>query len=395
MRDSRETASCAACGGEMSPFVEFPGVPTNSCVLLDTQEQARSYPRGDIVLGACRRCGFISNIRFDETLAQYASRYEETQGFSPTFRKFHRELATDLIGRHDIRNKDVLEIGCGKGEFLAMLCELGRNRGIGFDPSFDESRDIFPEDVEARVVRDFFSEEHADVDADVVCCKMTLEHIPNVEKFARLACGAMRDGGDAVVFFQVPNALRILRDCAFEDIYYEHCSYFTAGSLGRLFRSFGLAIHRLTTEYADQYLAIEAKPPESQDASSTISAVDDVDEIERLITGFAERCAQKIESWQQRLDAANKNGPVVLWGSGSKAVAFLSAVDTGERIEHVVDINPHKHGYYLPGSAQRIISPDELAAVNPGTVIIMNPVYREEISAALRERKVEAEILSL
>jgi SAM-dependent methyltransferase len=358
----------------MSPFVEFPGVPTNSCVLLDTQEQARSYPRGDIVLGACRRCGFISNIRFDETLAQYASRYEETQGFSPTFRKFHRELATDLIGRHDIRNKDVLEIGCGKGEFLAMLCELGRNRGIGFDPSFDESRDIFPEDVEARVVRDFFSEEHADVDADVVCCKMTLEHIPNVEKFARLA---------------------ILRDCAFEDIYYEHCSYFTAGSLGRLFRSFGLAIHRLTTEYADQYLAIEAKPPESQDASSTISAVDDVDEIERLITGFAERCAQKIESWQQRLDAANKNGPVVLWGSGSKAVAFLSAVDTGERIEHVVDINPHKHGYYLPGSAQRIISPDELEAVNPGTVIIMNPVYREEISAALRERKVEAEILSL
>ena len=395
MPDFRETVTCAACGGEMSPFVEFLGVPTNSCVLLDTKDEARSYPRGDIVLGACKRCGFISNIRFDETLAQYSSRYEETQGYSPTFRKFHRELATNLIKRHHIRNKDFLEIGCGKGEFLAMMCELGPNRGVGFDPSFDEGRDVFPDDVEARVVCDFFSEAHADVNADVVCCKMTLEHIPNVEKFARLACGAMREEDDAVVFFQVPNALRILRDCAFEDIYYEHCSYFTAGSLGRLFRSFGLAIHRLTTEYADQYLAIEAKHAGSQATDTELPALDDVDEIERLVAGFAERCAQKTESWKQQLDAAGETGPVVLWGSGSKAVAFLSAVDHKEQIEHVVDINPHKHGYYLPGSAQRIISPEELVADKPGTVIIMNSVYREEISAALREREIDAKVLTL
>jgi SAM-dependent methyltransferase len=379
----------------MSPFAEFLDVPANSCVLLDSEDEAKNYPRGDIVLGACRQCGFIGNIRFDMGLAQYTSRYEETQGYSPTFRKFHRQLATDLIERHGLRNKDVLEIGCGKGEFLAMLCELGPNRGTGFDPSFDEGRDIFPEGVEARVIRDFFSEEHVGIDADIVCCKMTLEHIPNVEKFARLACGAMRDGDDAVVFFQVPNALRILRDCAFEDIYYEHCSYFTAGSLGRLFRSFGLAIHRLTTEYADQYLAIEAVAAKSPIASDELQALDDVDEIERLVSGFEERCSTKIGSWQQQLDAASEAGDVVLWGSGSKAVAFLSAVDNNQAVKRVVDINPHKHGYYLPGSAQKIISPDELAAEHPRTVIVMNSVYQEEIIAALRERCIDAEVLSL
>ena len=379
----------------MSPFVEFPGVPTNSCVLMDTEEEARRYPRGDIVLAACEHCGFISNILFDEELAQYSSKYEETQGFSPTFRKFHRDLASSLIERHDIHGKEVLEIGCGKGEFLAMLCELGSNRGIGFDPSFDKARDVFPAGVEASVICDFFSEAHADVTADAVCCKMTLEHIPDVERFARLACGALRCSDGAVVFFQVPNALRILRDCAFEDIYYEHCSYFTAGSLGRLFRDIGLAIHRLTTEYDEQYLAIEAVRQGSPAASATLPALDDVDEIDRLVDGFEKRCNKKIETWRHRLDDASEAGPVMLWGSGSKAVAFLAAVDKEEQIKQVVDINPHKHGYYLPGSAQRIISPDELAAGSPQTVIIMNPVYREEISAALRERNIDAKVLSL
>ena len=57
---------------------------------------------------------------------------------------------------------------------------------------------------------------------------MTLEHIPATGDFVRMVRRAI---GDAVrnrpVFFQIPEATRILRDCAFEDIYYEHCSYFS------------------------------------------------------------------------------------------------------------------------------------------------------------------------
>ena len=33
---------------------------------------------------------------------------------------------------------ELLEIGCGKGEFLHLLCEGGRNRGIGIDPAYVE-----------------------------------------------------------------------------------------------------------------------------------------------------------------------------------------------------------------------------------------------------------------
>ena len=88
---------------------------------------------------------------------------------------------------------------------------------------------------------------------------MTLEHIPQPQPFIEAATETVRRPA-GVVFIQVPESLRILRSCAFEDIYYEHCSYFTAGSLGRLLEASGFAVARVDVEYGDQYLTVEAMP---------------------------------------------------------------------------------------------------------------------------------------
>ena len=134
------TRSCPTCQTSMQALLSFSGVPTNSCILMQDQEEARSYPRGDIVLGLCNQCGFICNMAFVQELTEYSGRYEETQGFSGTFNKYHQELAEDLIKRYQLQNKSVLEIGCGKGEFLELLCRLGGNKGLGFDPGYDYNR---------------------------------------------------------------------------------------------------------------------------------------------------------------------------------------------------------------------------------------------------------------
>ena len=94
---------CPACNrGDMEVFYSVASVPSNSCLLLESEEEAKSYPRGSIDLGFCSACGFISNTSFDEKLTEYSGRYEETQGFSPTFRAFHENLANELIERHGL-----------------------------------------------------------------------------------------------------------------------------------------------------------------------------------------------------------------------------------------------------------------------------------------------------
>ena len=136
-----EISTCPSCeSGKMEIFYEAASVPSNSCILLGSQEEAENYPRGTIRLGFCPDCGFISNVTFDQKLTEYSGRYEETQGFSGTFNAFHKALAQRLIDRYDLHDKDVIEIGCGKGEFLVLLSELGNNRGTGFDPGFVAER---------------------------------------------------------------------------------------------------------------------------------------------------------------------------------------------------------------------------------------------------------------
>jgi SAM-dependent methyltransferase len=386
--------SCPSCGAEMEPFYTFKNVPPNSCILMETEEEAKQYPRGDIVLGHCKSCGFIRNLSFVPALTEYSGKYEETQGYSSTFQRFHDDLAEDLVGRYKLHDKSVLEIGCGKGEFLAMLCKLGPNKGLGFDPGYDQDRNVLDGISNVEIIKDFYSLDYSDQQADFVCCKMTLEHIQDTGDFISLSRQALNDKKSSIFYLQVPESLRILKDCAFEDIYYEHCSYFTPGSLARLFRSKGLNVLQLYTQYEGQYLAIEAAL-DTDEKSVALPEENDLELVSDLVKSFSDRCDSKIVHWQEKLKKLSERGSVVLWGSGSKAVAFLGMVDQDNVINKVIDINPYRQNHFMPGTGQPIIAPAELQKEQPAAVIIMNAVYSKEISAELDNMGISAEVLAL
>lgn len=198
------------------------------------------------------------------------------------------------------------------------------------------------------------------------------------------------------VFFQIPEATRILRECAFEDIFYEHCSYFTPASLARLFTDNGFAVDAISTEYDDQYLQIEAHAIDPATPQPAPEPETSVKELENLVRDFAERFEVKRRDWEERLGAyAQNKRKVVLWGASSKSVAFLSLFAHYGVIEYAVDINPYRQNHYLPGSALRIVGPEFLATYQPDVVIIMNPIYREEIASDLKSMGLDPEIVTM
>ena len=388
---------CPACGAaHPEPFYEARGVPSNSCILMDSAGEAIGYPRGDIVLGLCDACGFISNLAFDPALTEYSARYEETQGFSPTFSRWHRSLAEQLVARHRLAGKTVIEIGCGKGEFLTLLCELGAAKGIGFDPAYRPERNTGPAADRVEVVRDFYSDRYAAIRGDFLCCKMTLEHIPTVGDFVATVRRSMDGWDDAVVFFQVPEASIILDGLGFWDVYYEHCSYFTPDSLRRLFAGHGFDVLSVDTDYNGQYLMIEARPSASSGDRAEPEDAAKAASTRRLVDRFRDSYRPAVDGWRRRLDeAAGRGERTVLWGSGSKGVSFLTTVGLGDQVAAVVDINPYRRGKYMPGTGHRIVGPDDLPTLRPDRVVIMNPIYRQEIGAMLAERGLTPEILTV
>ncbi len=390
--------ACPSCGaGGMSVFYEVNNVPVNSVLLVMSREEALGFQTGNIQLAACATCGFISNIAFDEALTQYSARYEATQGYSPTFNKFNTALAQNLIDRYDLRGKDIIEIGCDKGDFITMLCEMGNNRGVGFDPAYVPGRHPSSAADRLTFIPDFYSEKYTEYRADFICCKMTLEHIPNVGEFVATVRRSIGDNRDATVFFQIPNARYVLCDVAFWDIYYEHCSYFTKGSLGRLFRANGFDVHDLWTAYDDQYLMIEARPISGYSTAAPLPDEESPEETLRMVNFFVEHYDAKRNEWRERLaqmKAASKK--VVLWGGGSKGVAFLTTLDQNlDDIAYAVDINPIKTGTFMAGTGQGIVAPSFLMEYQPEVVIIMNPVYLDEITRDLNKMGLAPEIYTL
>lgn len=389
--------ACPNCGAdEMALFYKVEDVPVHSVLLFRTREEARNYQTGTIALGYCRQCGFIANLAFDPSLHEYSQNYEETQGFSATFNAFHQRLAKHLVNRYDLHDKDLIEIGCGKGEFLALLCELGNNRGVGFDPAYVPGREQGESNNQIEFVRDFYSEEYADYQGDFICCKMTLEHIQDSAEFVGMVRRSIGDRPETTVFFQVPETKRILSDLAFWDIYYEHCSYFSPVSFARLFRGAGFDVIDLWTDYDDQYLMIEARPGNGK-LQATLPEESDLDELGAQVSNFAANYLGLLEIWRRKVRQVREDGRrIVLWGGGSKAVAFLTTLGFGlEDIEYAVDINPFRAGTFLGGAGQEIVSPTFLRSYDPDVVIVMNPIYLQEIRDELNKMGLSPKVLSV
>ncbi len=386
---------CPNCSSRgLNSFYSLKDIPVHSCLLMSSKEDARDFPTGDLELGFCPNCGFITNSLFNPDLHNYSGQCEETQGFSACFNAFAKSLAARTIDKYDIRNKVVLEIGCGKGEFLALMCRLGDNLGIGFDPAYVPERN--PDENESRIefVQDFYSAKYAGMKADVICCRHTLEHIAPTLEFMRMIHDAVADRPETLLFFELPDVMRVLREGAFWDIYYEHCTYFTAGSLARLFRMSGFDPDELYLDYHDQYLIVSARPNHGRQGV-LLDLEDDMEQVSQAVDEFGQVCSQKIDYWLRTIREFVRDGKkFVLWGSGSKAVAFLTTLGLTDEVEYVVDINPYRHGKRLPGTGHEIVAPNFLKQYKPRKVIVMNPIYCDEIQQELNRLGVTADLLA-
>ena len=392
-----EQNRCPACQDEgVDIFIEIDNLPVHCNLLWSSREAALNAPRGDIRLGFCQTCGMIYNLAFDPGRMEYSQSYENSLHFSPRFQTYAQDLVTQLIEKYQLYNKRIIEIGCGKGEFLSMLCKGGQNKGFGFDPSYDSNREDGGASEHITFIRDFYSESYAEYTADLICCRQVLEHIQHPRDFLlqlRRAIGKQRE---TTVFFEVPNVLYTLRDFGIWDILYEHCSYFSVPALSRLFRESGFTVRQVYPTFGDQFLCVEAFPAVASALSTRGTAAEDLEQLSSLVSSFRQNYQHKVETWKGHFRRLFEEGKrVVVWGGGTKGVIFLNTIKGGERIRYVIDINPHKQGMYIAGTGQRIVPPEFLHKYQPDVILIMNPIYKDEIHSMLDQVGMDAEIVAV
>jgi len=310
-------------------------------------EEAIACPRGDICLVENLDTGLVYNDAFLPELMTYDADYQNEQAVSPRFQQ-HLEAMTKII-QQIMGQKDLVEVGCGKGFFLEMLLEQGVDV-TGFDPTYEGDN--------PKIEKHYF-EPGLGIKAKGIILRHVLEHIKDPVNFLKSLREA--NGGSGFVYIEVPCFDWICQHRVWFDIFYEHVNYFRMSDFYRIFGN----IIESGKVFGEQYIYIIA----------------DLGSLRQPVIDYNDRVSFPSD-FLINLEEQKHVGRAAIWGGASKGVIFsLFKLRAGCPIETIIDINPAKQGKYIAATGLRVYSPDEALSKLPtgSTIYVMNSNYLEEI----------------
>jgi SAM-dependent methyltransferase len=335
-------------------LIRIEALPAYQNKMFPSREQALRCPTGDMTLIQDLDSGLVFNAAYDPQKLSYDETYQNEQGFSLAFRK-HLD---DVLQRIDalFGGGSVLEVGCGKGAFVAMLRARGHD-AMGIDPAYEGDADY---------IRKLHFDSSLGLRADAIVLRHVLEHIPEPEHFLRQIADA--NGGRGKIYIEVPCLDWIIDNRAWFDVFYEHVNYFRLSDFPRMFGR----VFESGRLFGGQYLYVFAdlaslRPARAAGAPSPVAFPTDFFQALDHLSAIAAPAAGR-----------------AVWGAAAKGVMFAHHMSArGAAPDFAIDINPAKQGMFLATSGLEVLSPEKgLARLPAGAdVFVMNSNYIEEISA--------------
>ncbi|MCA9142728.1 MAG: methyltransferase domain-containing protein [Planctomycetaceae bacterium] len=370
--------ACPLCGSTRADsLLTLTDIPTNCHRLSLAGDEARAAPRGDLELVFCGQCELLYNRRFEPGKLIYDSRYENAQHFSPLFQKYITDLATELTATHDLRNKTTLEIGCGDGRFLKLLCSEPASCGIGYDPAGTDTP--LADNIQIRTTT---FDDQACEPVHFAVSRHVLEHVRAPLDFLKSIHRCL-ETHNGTIYVEVPNADYMLQLSSTWDLLYEHGLYFTSNALRYAMKHAGFEVLQIQECFGGQFLSAEGIATAGNDgrrhtfagseASVTDSLANHAASFGSVVRKSIDRWSDEFRIWKERRIS------VAIWGAGTKGIMFANQVDMADNLAALVDVNPRKWHRYIPGAAIAISPPDDQALSDVQVVLVMNPIYETEI----------------
>ena len=383
---------CAASGGV--EFLRRDAVPVHQNLLHSSREAALDTVRGNLAMHVCGDCGFVHNAEFDPARMSYGEHYDNAQEHSGVFQAHVERLARRIVEERGVRRMHIVEVGCGSGSFLRRLVQTpgADNTGTGFDPSYTGPLEDL--DGRLRFRREYYGPGVVDAHADAVVCRHVIEHVPAPMPMLRALREVLGGSPQARVFFETPCVEWIFRERASWDFFYEHCSLFSRGSLARAFADAGFDVSSVDHVFGGQYLWLEATPAAAGRRGSLPQGLGSGTAVAEAALAFGEAESARVAAIVAQAGALAAHGRTALWGAGAKGCTLALLADPEARLlDGVIDINPAKQGCHVAGTGHPIVSPAEAARRGVRQAFLMNPNYRQECEAILRQQHIDIQLL--
>jgi SAM-dependent methyltransferase len=390
----REDApSCRFCGAPLRLSVVDLGMspPCQSFVPPDrVREMERFYP---LHVFACERCYLVQLEEFvapEDIFADYAYYSAYSTSWVDHARRYVEMITRRLaLGGDDL----VVEIASNDGYLLQHFVGSGVNI-LGVDPAANVALDAEARGVPTLVA--FFGAETAarlageGRRASLVIGNNVLAQVPDLNDFVEGVRILLRDDGTAT--FEFPHLLNLLDELQYDTIYHEHFSYFSFATTVEIFEAHGLQVYdveEIPTHGGSLrvYAQHDGGPREVTDAVPELLRREESHGLrspERYLR-FAEEVKESKRALLELLIRLRRDGKqVVGYGAPGKGNTLLNycGIRT-DLLDYTVDRNPHRQGFFTPGTHIPIHAPERIAETRPDYIVVLPWNLIDEISAQL------------
>ena len=398
--------TCIACGHALSPLMTLDDMPASAQNIPAASELAEDHPLS-LTLCQCPSCGLV---QFDTEPVDYYRDVIRAGGGTRTMTRLrHEEYARLLTAmqEHHIHGRRIVEVGCGRGEFLRMwqnLAEdpegaaaLARDQardplsgqpnaaplhlvGLEHKPSLVEEANAVA-DKKYRVYEGFATGDvrYPEGPFDAFVQFNFLEHQPD-------PCDMLRNIGrnlkpQALGLITVPSFEYILRYNGYYELLRDHIANYTEFTLQKLLQDCGFELLSMDLVNRDTIEAIvrKADPDELSELHYSGRLID----VSALRDSY-DRLSASVNAHIDHLSESHRT--MAIWGASHQGFTLADTTKLSGRVEYIIDSAPFKQGRFSPASHIPIVAPDYAVAHPVDEILIVAPGYTDEIAGIIRER---------
>ena len=355
---------CRVCKGGLfpDPLLAYSNMP-KAAQHFPSADALTSETGVDLEVCQCSHCGLV---QLSNEPVPYFREVIRAAAVSEVIREAKTRQFSEFIQTHDLKGKKILEVGCGRGEFLSLLTSSDV-QAFGLEGSESSVAECRRAGLSAHLgYPDGDLGPLPDGPFDAFFLLMFLEHMPDPNQALQAIRENLREG--AVGLVEVPNFDMVLAKRLFSEFIGDHLFYFTQETFRSTLQMNGFDVLSCG-ELRDDYVlsAVVRKRTRLDIAHFHI----DQEKIKANLLGYLDRFTGK---------------KIAVWGAGHQALAIIAMTGIAGRIHYVLDSAPFKQGRFTPATHLPIMPPDTLLTDPVDAVIVMAASYSDEVANILRSR---------
>ena len=348
---------CNICGKSLSKS------KNNSLILDDVPDNTFNISEKTVSLQVvnCKCCGSVQLIN-----VPLSSDYEvvyRSIGVSVSYREEKKRQIEQFVKSYDLYDTSMIEIGCGNGQFLEIINEIGVSKIVGIESGADHCSECSNKgfDVIHGNIIDILKKGKMGGPFEAFVTFHYLEHLPHPVEFVTCLYQTIKPGGIGLI--EVPNYDYIEKNNIWLEFTKDHRIYYRKRTLCYLLSKCGFNIERIEENNGGICLTVVVRKPDSNDTD---------------FSSMKNQIKKDIEEFKQLIDGLN--GSFAVYGAGHYTQLLINMIYKryGVKPLHIFDSNRQKCGYKICDVV--VEHRDETAKMQDcNNVIVICGLYNDEV----------------